>query len=186
MAVVRNAEDALPAFVECTQRDGPSVLLSHVGAQSRYQQYPPLHNTTAVILVDVSLHSYAHQCSTADQCFQKQLDMLTRHCRVFHCLQYMYRRWTGSQRCQTRWAHAAELHAQEMLPVTPSHSQSCCFRELPVPKRSGLQKESSDFICTRFLVSFYQFSSSWHLKTKDYKTKLAHFGSLAVWTPLAP
>lgn len=80
---------------------------------------------------------------------------------LFHRLQHMCRTCTGSQGCQTRWARAAELHAQEMLPVIPSHGQSCCSRDLPVPKRPGLHVESSDFMWTQFLVTFYQLPGPW-------------------------
>lgn len=66
-ARVRSAEDALPANAECNQRGGPRVLLSPRGCSvqaHRHQQYPPLHNIIPVILADVPLHNYAHQCST--------------------------------------------------------------------------------------------------------------------------
>lgn len=163
MAVFRNAEDDLPAYVVCTQGGGPSVLLLPHGCSVQVSTVPT-----------PSQHYSCNSCwcTPAQLCpsvFHSRLMLPKAGGHVDQALQSIPPPAVHVQ--EVHWLPGVSrlgeytLHAQEMLPITPSRRQSCCCRELPVPKRPGLHVESSDFMWTQFLVSFYQFSSSWPLKT---------------------
>lgn len=73
-----------------------------------------------------------------------------------------------------------------MFPVIPSHSQGCCFRELPSLKEAwatcGVFRLLVDTVSrnvekNKYVVAFYQLSASWHLKPWDYSNKIDTFCS---------
>lgn len=146
-AVVRNAEDALPACVECTQRDALSVLFSprvrSVHACS-HQQHPPLHSIIPVIL-----------CSVMPSVFHSQTNASQSRWGCWPCTAEY------SIACSTctggalppRGVGLGEHMLQSYMPKKCCHLPHHTVRAA-VPKRPGLHLESSVLMLTQFLVSF--------------------------------